>query len=651
MKVLLTALRMMMVVLMFAGVGHASVTVFNDTFDGGAVDEGKWVVSKSLLRFHQYGGPSDPYGYWEVPSGSPSYGTVTVANSWVSLKNGSSTVFPYVETRSNPFPDKGNFALEFKMKYDSVNPHGTGFKVRRADSDNPLTNDLFSIWQDSSSTYNLSVGLLGQGWRGMAYDTAAHVYRLEYRDGSYTLYIDGSKKIGPIASTIRPSQIWFGNPVWAWWGTYPWTTLSVDYVTVQKDDPPLPVANAGLDQTVNEGEAVTLDGSGSTSPVASYAWSQLAGPPVSLNLADPVHPTFVAPEVTVGGATLTFQLTVNDGYATSLPDTVNVTVKNVNHPPVADAGDDQTVAEGATVQLNGADSYDPDGDFLSYSWVQTGGPAVQLSHAGAAQPTFAAPLVGTAGATLTFALTVSDGIDSSTDTVNIVVENVNHPPVANAGVDQTRNEGVLVELDGSRSLDPDLDALSYQWTQIGGGVLVPLSDPSSPKPTFVAPLVNVGGVKLVYQLVVSDGQFVSQPAQVSISILNVNDPPACDLARAAVDSLWPPNHKLAPVSITGVSDPDNDALKLTITGVTQDEPVNGLGDGDTSPDAAIQGATALLRAERSGTGNGRVYHVHFTADDGQGGTCSGSVKVAVPHSKGQGDAALDGGELYDSLQP
>ncbi|MBI2877021.1 MAG: hypothetical protein HYY20_09085 [Candidatus Tectomicrobia bacterium] len=54
--------------------------------------------------------------------------------------------------------------------------------------------------------------------------------------------------------------------------------------------------------------------------------------------------------------------------------------------------------------------------------------------------------------------------------------------------------------------------------------------------------------------------------------------------------------------------------------MTQDAPVNGLGDGDTSPDAVLQGSSVLLRAERSGQGNGRVYAVHFTADDGLGGT-------------------------------
>ena len=77
--------------------------------------------------------------------------------------------------------------------------------------------------------------------------------------------------------------------------------------------------------------------------------------------------------------------------------------------------------------------------------------------------------------------------------------------------------------------------------------------------------------------------------------------------------------------------------------------MNGLGDGDTSPDAAVSGNQILLRAERAGTGNGRVYQVQFTASDGQGGSCNGTVKVAVPHSKK--DSAVEGPQLYNSFAP
>jgi len=86
----------------------------------------------------------------------------------------------------------------------------------------------------------------------------------------------------------------------------------------------------------------------------------------------------------------------------------------------------------------------------------------------------------------------------------------------------------------------------------------------------------------------------------------------------------------APVAIGGVTDPDGDPVTITTTGVRQDEPLDGLGEGHTCPDAMIMDGTARVRVERAGTGNGRVYTIAFTATDGHGGTCEGSVDVCIP---------------------
>jgi hypothetical protein len=321
----------------------------------------------------------------------------------------------------------------------------------------------------------------------------------------------------------------------------------------------------------------------------------------------------------------------------------------VNHEPSADAGDDQTVAEDVAVSLDGTDSFDPDGDTIILSWVQTSGPAVSLAGANTAQPSFTAPLVGPTGATLAFELTVSDGALSSTDSVQVVVENVNHDPVADAGADQTRNENTLVSLDGSASSDPDNDSLSYQWVQIGGP-LVNLSDSAIADPTFTAPdVIAQPEVQLVFLLTVGDGLGGIAMDDVTITVRDTNAPPACDLARPSVAMLWPPNHKLVPITINGVTDPEIGTVTIRILGVTQDEPTNGLGDGDTPTDAVVQGGTVLLRAERAGGGNGRVYRITFEADDGVGGICTGSVTVCVPHDKRSGATCIDNGQSYDSL--
>jgi len=156
---------------------------------------------------------------------------------------------------------------------------------------------------------------------------------------------------------------------------------------------------------------------------------------------------------------------------------------------------------------------------------------------------------------------------------------------------------------------------------------------------------------LDFTLVVSDGYLASPAASTTVTVLNLNQPVACSSAGPSLPSLWPPNHKLIAVGIVGVTNPDNDQVTITITGVTQDEPVNSRGDGNTSPDAVLQGSTVLLRAERAGPGNGRVYRVSFTADDGQGGSCTGAVSVCVPHDQRPGRVCIDDGQYYDSTQP
>src|SRR5881398_377611 len=129
-----------------------------------------------------------------------------------------------------------------------------------------------------------------------------------------------------------------------------------------------------------------------------------------------------------------------------------------------------------------------------------------------------------------------------------------------------------------------------------------------------------------------------------------DSPPDCSHAWVSPAELWPPNHKYVTVGVRGMTDPDGDAMRVVITGIRQDEPLNGLGDGDTCPDASGigKGNTAQVRAERAGTRDGRVYYVSFSADDGRGGRCQGTAKVCVPHDQSPGHTCGDQGPLVDS---
>jgi predicted extracellular nuclease len=132
--------------------------------------------------------------------------------------------------------------------------------------------------------------------------------------------------------------------------------------------------------------------------------------------------------------------------------------------------------------------------------------------------------------------------------------------------------------------------------------------------------------------------------------LDLNVAPVCTEAYASVDLLWPANHKFVALEVLGVTDADGDPLTYTIEAIFQDELVDDGGDGSTAPDGNIgEGNAFELRAERAGDGNGRVYYVDFTVDDGRGGTCTGEVWVGVPHDQGKnGEPPVDEGPLYDS---
>ncbi|MBZ5560323.1 MAG: thrombospondin type 3 repeat-containing protein [Acidobacteriia bacterium] len=128
-----------------------------------------------------------------------------------------------------------------------------------------------------------------------------------------------------------------------------------------------------------------------------------------------------------------------------------------------------------------------------------------------------------------------------------------------------------------------------------------------------------------------------------------NAPPVCTAAVAVPPSLWPPNHRLVPIIINGVTDPNGDPITLKILSIFQDEPTNGSGDGNTSIDGFGVGTSqASVRAERSGKGDGRVYYINFSATDPSGASCMGTVTVSVPHD--QAHPVVGEGPRYDSTK-
>ena len=365
----------------------------------------------------------------------------------------------------------------------------------------------------------------------------------------------------------------------------------VDQVTVTASVVNLaPNANAGVDQNTVDGLLITLDGSLSSDPngdMITYAWLLTAAPTGSTaTLSDTsiVNPTFTAD--TVG--TFMFDLVVSDGALVSATDSITVTVTQSNAVPVANAGTNQNVLSGSTVNLSGAGSSDANGDILSYRWTLVSQPAtsdVVIADADTISPLFTPSVDGS----YVLQLIVNDGtVNSTADTVMItaaaVVVPINNAPIANAGIDQNVNTSQLVSLSGVNSSDTDGDALIYVWTILDfpTNSNVTLSDNSLVNPTFTA---DVSG-DYIFGLIVNDGAINSIVDQVTVTASELN---------------------LAPSANAGVDQNTVDGLLITLDGSLSSDPNGDMITYAWLLTAAPTGSTATLS-------NTSIVNPTFTAD-------------------------------------
>jgi hypothetical protein len=185
-----------------------------------------------------------------------------------------------------------------------------------------------------------------------------------------------------------------------------------------------PVANAGGNITVDEGENFILNGGASNDPESdelSFSWN--VGD-ITTDDATLETITCTAPEV-AKDTVFPVVLVVNDGKLASEPDTVWVTVINVNKKPVANAGTDIIVNEGEMFTLDGSASNDPDNDKLSFNWSSTG---ITLPTNDFVTISLTAPEVE-GNITIPVVLEVNDGqLNSVPDTVFVKILQVNKTP-------------------------------------------------------------------------------------------------------------------------------------------------------------------------------------------------------------------------------
>jgi hypothetical protein len=204
---------------------------------------------------------------------------------------------------------------------------------------------------------------------------------------------------------------------------------------------------------------------------------------------------------------------------------------------------------------------------------------------------------------------------------------INHRPVADAGPDQTVECNAFgtgtVTVNGSLSHDPDGDSLTYAWTGA-------LQSATGPVATIRAPL----GVSTI-RLVVDDGYSGVGSDDMRVTVRDTT-PPVIRSAAANPNSSWPPNHKMFPVRLSvDARDTCDPNPRCRVVSVTSNEGTRAQGSGlANEPDWEIVGPLeVMLRSERSGNGDGRVYTIWIQCTDASGNASTRGVTVTIAHDQ------------------
>ncbi|NIT57774.1 MAG: PKD domain-containing protein [Aliifodinibius sp.] len=300
------------------------------------------------------------------------------------------------------------------------------------------------------------------------------------------------------------------------------------------------------DLTTRVSEPVWLDGSCSTDPTGgllTYQWQAVDGGTVIP--IDSVRTRFVVDKA----GTYVISLVVNNGRHSSAPALARVEVMP-NRPPVAVAGDDQTLRFGSTATLDGTTSFDPEEEELSFKWTALNGGAIEVPSASVT--TFSADRPGT----YTISLVVNDGLeDSDPDLVNITFT-PNQPPVADAGDDDTTFVNQPVTLDGTDSHDPEDDPLTYLWQSLEGGTL---TKPEQAITSFEAS----EAMTYTLSLKVFDGFDWSNPDFLNITVVDTIPPGKTPVADAGPDTTYLLGEtETITLDGSGSTDPDGKPLQF-----------------------------------------------------------------------------------------
>ncbi len=317
--------------------------------------------------------------------------------------------------------------------------------------------------------------------------------------------------------------------------------------------------------------------------------------------------------------------------------------------PQAEAGADMEIysSQQATTVVAGTATHTHPGTAMTYQWLE-GSTVLQSGTVdtllGAANLNLATLTTALSVGSHTLTLDVTDGVYSASDTMTLTIANT--PPDAQpTPTYQALELGTDAILIAAEAADFDGDTISYQWLK-GGEVLASgtVTPPAGGGVVSVLDLTVAAGDPRFplgsndVQLVVSDGVNPAETQTVTVLIQDTTAPTVAPMPSTAL--LWPANHEMVPVTIwTNTQDNSGGPILLSAR-LQSSEPNDAIGDGSTEEDyalASIDNAAGViivqLRAERSGSGYGRVYTVTIVATDGSGNQSLAMVNVRVPHDR------------------
>jgi len=303
----------------------------------------------------------------------------------------------------------------------------------------------------------------------------------------------------------------------------------------------------------------------------------------------------------IGPTTVTF--TATDSYGNVVSDTGTVTVLDTTPPVIAAHGDvtaEATSPTGAPVT------------YVAPEWtdlVDGGGTADCAPAPGETFPLGATPVTCSA----------SDhaGNDAVPVTFTVHVGDTTPPVIAAHGdvtAEATSPTGAVVTY------------VAPEWTDLvdGGGTADCAPAPGETFPLGATPVTCTA----------TDSSGNGATSSFAVLVTGDLDPPIIGAVTPDRPLLWPPNHQLVPVAVSvDVTDLTDPSPVCAVSAVKSNEPLDGTGDGDTSPDWLVAGGlTIQLRAERAGGGSGRVYTMTVQCVDASGNAATAVTMVSVPVS-------------------